>query len=92
MQWVILRESIHAPKQESGCNQITKKINHKHNELRGKPEEGKKSQRGREKFHYINGDYNRVLWNLGKLEAPFTLEGISYLYKLGQIDKVRKSC
>ena len=54
-----------------------------------KTRRGKKSRRGREKFNYVNGDYNRVLWIQMNL-IPFMLEGISYLYKSCEIDKDRK--
>jgi len=53
--------------------------------------ERKKSHREIEKFHYVNGDYNRVLWIRVNV-IPFSLKGISYLYKSCQIDKVRESC
>jgi len=45
----------------------------------------------REKFYYVNGDYNRVLWIQVNV-IPFLLEGIPYSYKSCQIDKVRESC
>jgi len=50
---------------------------------------GKKSWR--EKFHYVNGDYNRAPWIRVNV-IIFSLEGILYLYKSCPIYKVRKSC
>jgi len=42
-------------------------------------------------LYYVNGDYKSVLWIRVNL-APFLLEGILYLYKSCQIDKVGESC
>jgi len=49
-----------------------------------------KKKNHREKFHYVNDDYKSVLWI--RVNSPFPLEEILYLYKSCQIDKVRKSC
>jgi len=50
---------------------------------------GKITEREREKFHYLNGDYKKVLWIRVNL-IPFSVEGIRYLYKSCQIDKAIK--
>jgi len=44
----------------------------------------------REKFYYVNGNYNTVLWIQVKV-IHFVLEGIPYLYKSCPIDKARES-
>jgi len=61
--------------------------------IREKSEREKITQREREreKFHNVNGDYNRVLWIRVNV-VPFSLEEIPYLYKSCQINKVRESC
>jgi len=54
-----------------------------------KPKREKTTER--EKFHYVNGDYNRVLWIRGNV-IPFSLEGILYLYKSCPIDRAKEFC
>ena len=52
-------ESVHALKYESGYSQITKKPITNTTKIREKSER-KKTER--ENFHYVNDDYNCVLW------------------------------
>jgi len=57
---------------------------------KGKKTRGER-ERERERFPYVNDDYNMILWIRVNV-IPFTPEGVSYLYKSYPIDKVRESC
>jgi len=54
-------------------------------------EKSKRKKSRREKDFIVDGDYKSILWILVNL-PPFSLEGILYLYKPYQIDKVKESC